>query len=104
MRESARRPVHVGAGLARVVTDVMVLPETRTSSTDGNGDLIAHIADKADIARCYVTGEELVALCGVRWVPCRDPDGLPVCAECLTILGTLGGKAASARLRELNGR
>lgn len=85
-------------------TDTLTRPDTQRAHVDGDHDLFAHIALADDIARCTVTGEELVALCGKRWVPCRDPDGLPVCPECTSIAGTLGAKGAQARLRQLNGR
>ncbi len=36
-----------------------------------------------DIARA--TGQEIVALCGYRWVPKHDPDKLDVCEQCVKI-------------------
>ena len=40
---------------------------------DGDHDRFAHYARKDDVARAYVTGEAIVALCGKKWVPTRDP-------------------------------
>lgn len=37
----------------------------------------------ADIAR--MTGQEVVALCGHRWVPRHDPAALDVCEACLDL-------------------
>ncbi len=49
---------------------------------DGDHDRFAHYAKKADIARAYVTGEAIVALCGKKWVPSRDPSNYPICPTC----------------------
>lgn len=53
-----------------------------TSHGGGDHDLFAHICDKADVVRAYVTGEAIEALCGKKWVPCRDPEGRTVCQPC----------------------
>ena len=49
---------------------------------DGDHDRFAHYARKDDVARAYVTGEAIVALCGKKWVPTRDPKNYPVCPTC----------------------
>lgn len=36
-----------------------------------------------DIARA--TGSEMVALCGYRWVPKRNPEKYPACEECVRV-------------------
>lgn len=40
-----------------------------------------------DIARA--TGQEVVALCGYRWVPKRNPEKYPACDECIRIAGDI---------------
>lgn len=63
---------------------------TRPDRTDaGHGELVAHYANKDQITYAHVTGEEIEALCGKRWIPCRDPEGLPVCGECKRIYAEL---------------
>ena len=54
----------------------------RPITDDGDHDRFAHYAKKADIARAYATGEPIVALCGKKWVPSRDPARYPVCPTC----------------------
>jgi len=54
----------------------------RETTDDGDHDRFAHYAKKADIARAYVTGEAIVALCGKKWVPSRDPSRYPICPTC----------------------
>lgn len=60
-----------------------------------NGDEpAAHIVDQRhdqDVAAAYVTGEELIALCGHRWVPTRDPNQVPLCRACAVVMQKLAG-------------
>ena len=49
---------------------------------EGDHDRFAHYAKKDAIARAYVTGEAIVALCGKKWVPTRDPSRYPICPTC----------------------
>ena len=55
---------------------------------------VAHIIRKDDQMRGYVMGEEVIALCGERFIPTRDPERYPVCEGCkqaLTMLRASGG-------------
>jgi hypothetical protein len=38
---------------------------------------------KADQMRGYFSGEPITALCGKKWVPSRDYQGLPICQACV---------------------
>ncbi len=49
----------------------------------GDHDRFAHYARKDDVARAYVTGEAITALCGKKWVPTRDPSRYPICPTCV---------------------
>jgi hypothetical protein len=65
------------------VTTPTEAPGTVPVDTDGGGhDRFAHYCKKADITRALVTGEAIVALCGKKWVPTRDPTRYPVCPTC----------------------
>ena len=55
----------------------------RTQDSDGDHDRFAHYARKDDVARAYVTGEAITALCGKKWVPTRDPTRYPICPTCV---------------------
>jgi hypothetical protein len=63
--------------------------ETPTESTQpidtdgGDHDRFAHYARKDDVARAYITGEAITALCGKKWVPTRDPSRYPICPTCV---------------------
>jgi hypothetical protein len=54
----------------------------RERTDEGDHDRFAHYAKKDAIARAYVTGEAIVALCGKKWVPTRDPSRYPICPTC----------------------
>ena len=49
---------------------------------DGGHDRFAHYVRKADIVRANVEGVEVVALCGKKWIPNRDPSRYPICPTC----------------------
>lgn len=63
------------------MTDLMDDVDSRISDTDG--DIVAHIIRKKDWERGYIEGKEVEALCGVRWIPSRDPEDKVRCQECL---------------------
>ena len=74
-----------GSRRARVTmssTDLAPDPTT----TDTSEPEVAHIAPAADVNRAYVTGEAITALCGVVFVPTRDPNRYPVCEPCKAVL------------------
>jgi hypothetical protein len=59
----------------------------RPDDTDTEAPRVAHIVEGKDkVTRAYVTGEPVIALCGKKWVPSRNPDGLPVCKACVAEL------------------
>jgi hypothetical protein len=45
------------------------------------------VREMAEIAR--ITGQELEALCGYRWVPKLNPDKYDVCEKCMAIAGEM---------------
>jgi Protein of unknown function (DUF3039) len=74
---------------APVIAPVVAPVQTPVESpvpidTDGGDhDRFAHYARKDDVARAYVTGEAITALCGKKWVPTRDPSRYPICPTCV---------------------
>jgi hypothetical protein len=68
-------------------TDVLTRPNPETvrpGLTDKAE--VSHIVREDDWFKGYVLGEEIEALCGIRWTPFRDPEKLPICSECLSVL------------------
>ena len=63
---------------------------------DGDHDRFAHYGQREAVNRAYVTGEEIVALCGKRFVPTRDPSRYPVCPTCREIVAARSGGASPA--------
>lgn len=95
------RPVWSRAGPADTVASVLsrasdaptptITPDEVVAPTTegGDHDRFAHICRKEDVARSYVTGEAIEALCGKKWVPSRDPEKYPVCPACKDALGRI---------------
>lgn len=73
------------------ITEERVDERTRPVTGDGDHDRFAHIVRKDDQMRGYVFGEAVVALCGKKWVPSRDPTRYPICPTCKELLGLIRG-------------
>ena len=50
---------------------------------------LAHIVPKDDIMNGYINGVPVLALCGVRFIPTRDPNKFPLCQGCKERIGEL---------------
>lgn len=87
----------------------LVSPEPSTSSTtlveerpttshgDGDHERFAHYVRKDKIVESAVTGAPVIALCGKKWIPNRDPKKFPVCPDCKAIYeGLPPGKDSNA--------
>lgn len=62
--------------------DEDILNDLDESTDDGEGDGLAHYVHQDDIIAATFQGKVVFALCGKRWVPNRNPEGLPVCPGC----------------------
>jgi len=72
----------------------MPSPETDLSlpeSDTGDGDGYAHYARKEEITRAAIEGGTVVALCGFRFPPIRDPQRFPVCPKCKELATMMWG-------------
>jgi hypothetical protein len=74
--------------MAETYTEIEVTPPT----TDGDHDRFAHYVKKADIVRANVEGVPVMALCGKKWIPDRDPSRYPVCPICKELFARLRGR------------
>ena len=66
------------------------MSDTRTTIDPQLGDpsldeRVAHIAPASKVTEAYITGVAIEALCGAKFVPSKDPKGLPVCQACKDI-------------------
>lgn len=77
------RPVSSNEADVREITDPKL--------SDGDHERFAHYVRKDDIVRSNVEGVPVVALCGKKWIPNRDPDRYPVCPTCKEIKARLFG-------------
>lgn len=55
----------------------------------GDHDRYAHYVRKDKIMPSAVEGTPVIALCGKKWVPNRDPEKFTVCPECKEIYEAL---------------
>jgi hypothetical protein len=62
------------------------VPPTPSVSTAGER---SHLAQATVVTLAYVEGVEIVALCGVRFTPHRNPDGFEECSACAAALALL---------------
>lgn len=62
--------------------------DTQLSYGDGDHERFAHYVDKAEAVRSMVEGTPVIALCGKKWVPSRDPEKFPICPTCKELYGT----------------
>lgn len=60
------------------------------------GDTLTHVVRglpgqdiSALVQQAYANGTVLIALCGHRWIPSKDPRKYPVCQPCLAELERL---------------
>lgn len=61
----------------------------------GSPDDQAHIARKEDIVRSVIEGGLVKALCGVEFLPLRDPERFPVCETCTRLFGQMNNRSMS---------
>jgi hypothetical protein len=79
----------------------MVSPDTITAPArpdvgEGDHDRYAHYVKKVDVLRSALDGIEIVALCGKRWIPTRDPERFPVCPTCKELHDQIFGSGDAA--------
>lgn len=66
--------------------------DTSTELDQGNDDnRLTHIVRNSDQARGYVMGDPIVAICGKKWIPYRDPELFPLCKKCDEIYESVFG-------------
>jgi hypothetical protein len=66
-------------------TQTILEEVTNISVDNGDHERFAHYVKKDKILQSALSGEEVIALCGKKWVPGRDPQKFPVCPECKKI-------------------
>ncbi|MEN9692521.1 MAG: hypothetical protein RLZZ330_165 [Actinomycetota bacterium] len=72
-------------------SDTILDERTDVRTNDGDHDRFAHYVKKNKIVESAITGKELTALCGKKWIPGRNPDRYPICPTCKKIYDGLPG-------------
>jgi hypothetical protein len=70
------------------MSSIDVLERTNVSDTNNSEDF-AHYAEAAKVTEGYIMGTPVIALCGIEFVPHRDPLKLRVCPICKQIVDAL---------------
>lgn len=74
------------------MTVTEVVPEIiddKVNDLEFEDPTVAHIVPKDDIMNGYINGVAIAALCGVRFIPTRDPNKFPLCQGCKNKIGEL---------------
>jgi hypothetical protein len=79
-------------GVRDMASETQTKPAPGETDT-GEGDGYAHYARKEEITRAAIEGGTIVALCGFRFPPIRDPQRFPVCPRCKELAAMLWGEA-----------
>ena len=61
------------------------LKEKQELLEDGDHERYSHYVQKNKITERAVLGTPVIALCGKKWIPGRDPEKFPVCPDCKRI-------------------
>lgn len=65
------------------------LKEKQELLEDGDHERYSHYVQKSKITESAVMGTPVMALCGKKWIPGRDPEKFPVCPDCKRIYENL---------------
>lgn len=57
----------------------------REHDEPGDHERFSHYVKKEKILESAITGKPVIALCGKKWLPGRDPQKFPVCPDCKKI-------------------
>lgn len=76
--------------MTETVTQPKIDERTRPDTGDGDHDRFAHYVRARDLDKAWFDGEAVVALCGKKWVPTRDPSRYPICKTCAEIRQQIG--------------
>ena len=65
--------------------DTLLDERTDERTDEGDHEKFAHYVRKDKIVESAVTGTPVIGLCGMVWIPNREPSKFPVCPDCLAI-------------------
>ena len=74
-------------------TQTILEEVTNVSIDNGDHERFAHYVKKDKILQSALSGEEVIALCGKKWVPGRDPQKFPICPDCKEIYDGIPDKS-----------
>ena len=66
-----------------------ILDKVQEELSNLDNNVYAHYAESVSVTEGYVMGRPVLALCGLFFVPSRDPQNFPVCPTCKEIVDAL---------------
>jgi hypothetical protein len=70
------------------MSQTYLLDKTDVNDSDSE-DHYAHYANAAKVTEGYIMGTLVIALCGIEFIPSRDPEKLRICPICKKIVEAL---------------
>jgi hypothetical protein len=70
------------------MNNIDVLYKSEINQTD-DSEQFAHYAESASVTEGYIMGTPVIAICGIKFVPSRDPEKLEICPICKKIVEAL---------------
>ena len=77
--------------MSEAVGGLDLTTEPKLDHGDGDHDRFSHYVSKEDAMKAYIEGVQVIALCGKKWVPSRDPEKFPICPTCKELYGIVFG-------------
>lgn len=77
--------------MSETVESLDLTTEPKLDHGDGDHDRFSHYVSKEDAMKAYIEGSQVIALCGKKWVPSRDPEKFPICPTCKELYGLVFG-------------
>ena len=71
------------------MSNALLEPDLDEKTEENKDDHLAHYADAAKVTEGYIMGTPVIALCGVEFIPSKDPLKLRICPVCKKIVEAL---------------
>lgn len=72
------------------MSNILFLEDTETLELDGDDSpQYAHYAESASVTEGYIMGTPVYALCGIVFIPSKNPEKLRICPTCKKIMEAL---------------
>jgi hypothetical protein len=70
-------------------TNILEDTDSDLRTDDNDNEEYAHYAESASVTEGYIMGTPVITICGIVFVPSRDPEKLRLCPICKKIIEAL---------------